>query len=715
MPHKILDHLRDAVFSLDHNWRFYYINQATEQLLGKSREELTGTCIWHLYQELVGSPFYYQFHQALEQNKEVRFEERFTSINKWYEIRAYPYETGIIVHFTDINAKKKVTEKEREHYKSLFEQNPDAVYSMDLNGKYTSVNRSFEILFGYHQEDCLQMDFTSLVNRDDSEKAFRHFLLASKGIPQEYENVCIHRLGKSIHVKVTNLPIIVNDEVVGIYGIIKDITQEKVIQQEIKESEANLKLALKVAKLGTWEWDIKENKRVWSDDSYEMFGSYFRSPQIKYEDFLALIHPNDKKLVADAIDDLKLGHPLNIHYRIVKPNGQLRHLEEVAEAIFDIEGNVMKLVGATRDITERRIEQDRLKKSEELYRLISENSQDFISFLSPVGVIQYISPAVENLLGFTPADLVGKSGADLIDEDDKTSISQMSIEDSDIFPVRVRHQKGHELWIEVSLKIIRDEKGDIEKILVIGRDISDRIEAKELLVKSEKLSLTGQLAAGIAHEIRNPLTAIKGFVQMMQLGYEIQEEYISLMSSELNRIEFILNELLLLAKPTESKFEQREIHTILNHVITLLETESNLKNVRINKQLYEEDLFIDCNENQLKQIFINFVKNALEAMPEGGTIDICTREEDGEVEVVIRDYGYGIEAEKLEKIGQPFYTTKENGTGLGLAVSFSIIEHHKGKIAIESEVNQGTTIIVKLPLAKNNNKEVTELIEDYTE
>lgn len=697
MKSNVMDELRDAFFAVDHNWYFTYLNPAAEKLLQRNKEDLLGKCLWGEFKEAIGTRFYKQYHKALESKIVVEFEDKFEPLNKWFDVRAYPYESGIAVHFRDINNRKKALEESREHYKSLFDQNPDAVFSFDLDGNYMSANKSFENLLGYTMDEYVKMNFEPLVVPEDLEKTHYHFQKAAEGVLQTYEVTTLTKNGERVEVTVTNVPIVVDGEIVGVYGIAKDITKHKRVEQEIKESEASLKQALHIAKLGSWSWDLRTDVLVWSDAMYRMFGMKPTS-EVTFEIFLKYVHPEDRDLLVKTIDKTMKGTPLNVQFRIVRPNGQIRYVEILGETFFDENGYALKIIGTTQDVTERKFEQERLRRSEELYKLISENSQDIILYTTPGGVINYVSPAIYNVLGYRPDELIGSTRKDLFHPEDLQRIDRKSLKEKEVFDIRVRHSNGHYSWIEASIKVIKNEFGETEKILAIGRDISERIEAKELMIKSEKLTMAGQLAAGIAHEIRNPLTAIKGFLQMMQRGYDMQKEYLDVMDSELVRIEFILNELLLLAKPTEKKLEQKDLNSIVSHVVKLLETEANFKNVIFKTTLHGEGLYINCDENQLKQIFINFVKNGIEAMPDGGEINISTYIEDENSIICFKDQGCGIPKEKLANIGQPFFTTKEKGTGLGLAVSFSIIENHRGEVIIDSEVGKGTTIKVKVPL-----------------
>jgi PAS domain S-box-containing protein len=240
--------------------------------------------------------------------------------------------------------------------------------------------------------------------------------------------------------------------------------------------------------------------------------------------------------------------------------------------------------------------------------------------------------------------------------------------------------------------------GSRKNLLVIGRNITEQKKANELLLRSEKLAVVGELAAGVAHEIRNPLTSIKGFMQLADQMGEFNPNYVQIMLSEIVRIESIVSEYLSLAKPNQNSPKSlQRMDTIVRNVITLFESQTNLRNITIHSEL-DQSYEIMCNPNEMKQVLVNIFQNAIEAIGSNGDIFISLKNNSEEgVEITFIDNGCGIEEERLKKIGEPFFSTKEKGTGLGLLTSNRIIEKHNGTIKITSEVNKGTEVRVFLP------------------
>jgi len=243
------------------------------------------------------------------------------------------------------------------------------------------------------------------------------------------------------------------------------------------------------------------------------------------------------------------------------------------------------------------------------------------------------------------------------------------------------------------------EGGSVEKLIGIAKDITEKRMNEEHLVQSEKLSIVGQLAAGIAHELRNPLTSLKGFLKLIQFRNTDKDidRYVQVMDSEFHRIEQIIDEFLILAKPTKTNFQNNRIDLILDEVIELLSGQANMKSIILQKEYASSLSPIYSESNQLKQVFINLLKNAMDAIGEEGEIIIKATERKEHIQIQVIDNGSGIADEELEKLGSPFFTTKKNGTGLGLTICKRIVKKHKGTFTIESNEGKGTIVTLNFP------------------
>lgn len=387
-------------------------------------------------------------------------------------------------------------------------------------------------------------------------------------------------------------------------------------------------------------------------------------------------------------------------------NGTPIHISLSMAPVLDSEGKVVGIIGSSRDITERRLVEQRLQESEANYRLITENMTDLVFFYKRDGTVKYASASNTMLLGYPIEELIEmgpEALAVLVHPDDLGMVAKVFNNNWDeervtTIVVRLRHRDGHWVYVESSSKHIKDETGQVDSLLIVSRDVTEAIQTKELLRQTDKLSAIGQMAAGIAHEIRNPLTALRGFIQLLQASLE-DKRYCEIMLSELDRINFIVSELLWLAKPQAVKYEVRDLSAIVHDVLSLLDSQANLNNIQIHTRMESGMPLISCEENHLKQVFLNLCKNAIEAMPDGGDMFVEGKQiSPSHVQVSIRDTGCGIDPNGIPRLGEPFYTTKEKGSGLGLMVSYRILEDHGGSIHIESEWQKGTTLYITLPV-----------------
>lgn len=233
-----------------------------------------------------------------------------------------------------------------------------------------------------------------------------------------------------------------------------------------------------------------------------------------------------------------------------------------------------------------------------------------------------------------------------------------------------------------------------EGLTVFFRDITDVRRKREELAHLERLNLIGQLAAGISHEIRNPLTTVRGFLQFLETKpkYTHEKEYMELMISEIDRANLIITDFLSLSKENLDNIKPRNINEIINKVYPLLQADAynSNKQVFLSLGILPE---IMLNENEIKQLILNLVRNGLEATPEQGSVFISTYQRENKVILAIKDQGPGIPPEIQGRIGTPFFTTKETGTGLGLAISIGIARRHKAEFEFESNAN-GTTFYI---------------------
>lgn len=229
--------------------------------------------------------------------------------------------------------------------------------------------------------------------------------------------------------------------------------------------------------------------------------------------------------------------------------------------------------------------------------------------------------------------------------------------------------------------------------------IQSLIKVHDELRKKEKLAVIGQMAAAIGHEIRNPLSSLKGFTQLQQERYPNTNDFYPIMIQEIDRINSIVNDLMYIGKPRAVKFEQASIEEIIAYTLSITQQQAERQGIIVETMMAGPLPPIECDSKQLKQVFLNLIKNAIESMSNGGCIQIKVKVvEKLKMYISIQDEGCGIKDENILTIGEPFFTTKEDGTGLGLMVTNQIIKEHSGELHIQSQLEKGTKVEVILPI-----------------
>ncbi|WP_340085205.1 PAS domain S-box protein [Siminovitchia sp. FSL H7-0308] len=409
-----------------------------------------------------------------------------------------------------------------------------------------------------------------------------------------------------------------------------------------------------------------------------------------------LIHPADKHQVEDSFSS-------NIHqkiyYRFRKKEGDYIWLETAIIPFLD--GEKPKQISCiSRDVTFQIATKEQLEENKEIYRLLVENFQDTVGIITKRGHFIYINEAGKKLFGVTgKEELIGKSVFDFLPMESHAVFQKQLLKTGLNETFEMKISRHDEQLKHVQVKLIPTKYKERSTYQILIRDMTEQKKAEELMHRTEKLSVVGQLAAGIAHEIRNPLTVIKGFTQL--LSQEEDNDYLNVVLDELERIEDIVSDLLILAKPQPSRLENLDISQLLSSTIDLFKSEAILHNVEIIPNFELSNPWIKGEPNKLKQVYINIIKNAIEAMPKAGGKIYITAQNLSYRKILTRvqDTGVGIPKERIPNLGEPFYSTKEKGTGLGLMICNRIIKNHGGTIKIDSELNKGTTISIIMPAA----------------
>ncbi|RBP86102.1 two-component system sporulation sensor kinase A [Cytobacillus firmus] len=587
------------------------------------------------------------------------------------------------------------------HYKSIIDCTPDIVFVIDIEGQIIKPNRAFEKLSGYSSEELTQMTLQKLMGSKHADKSLHHFELALKGSIQNFDCSIFHSNQNRVDLKFTLFPVVVGSEILGVYGVAKDITEIKHTRRKLDEKEFLYQL-LKNNSLGMITTTGLDGDFIYISPAFLQILGYTPDELLGTTSF-GLIHSEDLEKARSNLTNVLKKKEIGVDtYRVRKKNGGYIWVECLCKPLIDFNTNhVKEIISVIRDISDRKKAEEDIRNSEARYRNIIEHTPDAIIVVKDSIIVFSNDSSLELLGAATKEELQNKSIFDFLHKEYITSAQRrihqvMNGQTVDFKDYKIYRMDGSILEVEV--KPVSTVFQNEPAIHLFIRDISKRIQTQQLLLQSEKLTVAGQLAAGIAHEIRNPLTAIKGFLQLMEAKLTDDKTYFDIITSEMDRIEIILSELLTLAKPQDMKFVKSDIEQILESVKTLIDTQALMNNIEI-ITLYETNIFsIFCDENQLKQVFINFLKNSIEAMPDGGKITIELRSHGiDKLKLLFIDEGSGIPDHILNRIYEPFFTTKETGTGLGLMISKQIIENHNGTLQIRSD-KKGTIVEVILPI-----------------
>lgn len=352
-----------------------------------------------------------------------------------------------------------------------------------------------------------------------------------------------------------------------------------------------------------------------------------------------------------------------------------------------------------RDITEQKLAQEKLIKSKKEITSILESMTDCFFAINGDWKLTYVNGPAEKAFGKSREELLGKKITEVFKLHDTSLLNyQAAMNEKRSITYEIISEMFDNKWVEVKLYPI--ENG----LTVYFQDISSRKRSEEDMARFDRLNLVGQLATGIAHEIRNPMTTVRGYLQLMgsKPEYLAQTSSFELMISELDRANSIITEFLSLAQTKLTELELRNLNDILENLYPLLEANAFTQNKQI-RFLLGAIPDLKLNVKEITQLILNLARNGLEAMQEKGCLTLESYLQHDQVVLVVEDEGCGIPPENNCKLGIPFFTTKDNGTGLGLATCYRIAESHHAKICVDSN-SKGTTFYISFPIPDKEEK-----------
>ncbi len=494
----------------------------------------------------------------------------------------------------------------------------------------------------------------------------------------------------------------------------------------LTESKTRLSEAQRIARMGSWEWNVVTNELYWSDEIYRIFGVDPREFDVSYEAFLQRVHPDDREFVRKSVDNaLYRRQPYDIEHRILLKDATVRTVNERGEVVYGGAGQAVRMVGTVQDITERKRMEEQLQK----LSCAIEQSPNIVIITDKDGNIQYVNPKFLQLTGYTLDEVMGKNPRIL--KSDKTPPDEFKRLWETITSGRewrgefINKKKNGELYWEVAhISPVKNPEGVITHFLGVAEDITrikreeeEKEKLREQLYHAQRMESVGRLAGGIAHDFNNILTAILGYGNLVQMELkegDVIHTYVQriLMSSE--RAVALIKGLLAFSRKQANNPKPVSLNEVVKHVECLLLRLIG-EDIRLKTVLAPDECKIMGDVGQIEQILMNLATNARDAMPDGGYLQIKTDVVEldngfieahgyGKVGMYARlsfsDTGMGMDEKIREKVFEPFFTTKGvgKGTGLGLAMVYGIVKQHDGYVNVYSEPGKGTTFKIYLPL-----------------
>ncbi len=322
------------------------------------------------------------------------------------------------------------------------------------------------------------------------------------------------------------------------------------------------------------------------------------------------------------------------------------------------------------------------------------------------GRIASFNQTAESVLQILSREVLGKKANEVLPQQLECLIGELEAERQVVEKeIECRLEDGKRIPMDVSVSLLEGDGGTFLGHIVLFRDLTEIQDLKREVERSQRLASLGRLAAGIAHEIRNPLSSIKGFATYFQERYkDIPEDQktAEIMVQEVERLNRVIGELLEFARPMKVQKKPASIQTVIQHSLKMIEREAQAKNIEINANPSPEIKGVFIDPDRINQVLLNLYINSIEAMEHGGSLSVELSRDDNSpvIKIAVSDTGVGIKKEDLVHIFDPYFTTKQSGTGLGLAIVHKIIESHKGEVRVESERGKGTTVKVLLPVSK---------------
>ncbi len=643
--------------------------------------------------------------------------------------------------FTQLNDQMGEIRHLEERYRDLIENSPEMIHQIDKDGRFVHVNKTELEKLGYSLEEMLTMHLWDIIPADKKAMALDYFQRLPSERHSMMENVFMTRDGTRIDVEIHSTALLDSEsgELIYTRALVRDVTERKILEQKVERYTTQLEqdVAAQTQQLSQSEKRYRvlfnraadsivmvdregqitavneREQEVLGYSQGDLIGSSFLS--LVPETFRAITHrllhtvvSGKEKVPATEIEVLdaeQRTRPVEMDLIRVEQDQaclvmiQLRDITEQKQLARQLQRYSSEL---EEKVQERTLE---IQQTKQYLESLLENANDVIYTLDQEQRFTYVNSKVD-IWGYGKESLLGRPFLTLLSKRHRgrhlKDILNMQVKQE--YEVEVISQSGDLRSVMVSVSPLLDEQQAVVGVLGIARDITDRKTMEQQFRNTERLASVGKLAAGVAHEINNPLGGLLNCLYNIRKGTltpERQEEYLTFMEDGLRRAQKIVRQLLDFSQQHEPEFVMSDMKTLVERVLVLTQHAITEKGLLL-EQSYESDmpsLYVD--PQMIEQVLTNLILNAVQATQAGGTITLRTVRIGNLCEIEVADTGSGISAEVRPHIFDPFFTTKRTGegTGLGLSVSLGIVERHDGQLSVESEEGAGTVFTVKLPIS----------------
>jgi len=732
----LFETMTEGVILIAMDGQITHANLAAERILGLTRSEITERNYvapdWKIFrpdgtpmpaEEMAGP-------RAMKEKRPVKdvvmgAEHPDGSI-AWINVSASPITDeageleGVVGTFADITERKQAEEALREseeRFRYLLATSPSVIYSLRLQGETAEiafVSENIRSILGYEPEDVRDFRFwQTLIHPDDVPS-----LMAQIPIMLERKEAAVleyrikHKDGTYRWLRDINRPIFDDkDELVEIIGAWIDITERKEAEERIRQSEEKLRLTFETVPEGITITDLNGNVARVNEAVARIHGFNSGQQLIGRSAFGFIAERDHAKAMENLKKTLEKGYSGTLEYTLVREDGSEFPGELSASLIKDASGNPDGFIAITRDITERKQAEEKLRQSEKNYRVLFDSTVIGTIVLDAETMkVLIANQAAAKIFGFSSVEEALEADPfDFILLEDKERVSELAEkalfeQNAQLtYDLRILTKDGRQRWISATgAKIVH--QGRLAG-LISFTDITEKKQQNEKFMLADRLASIGELAAGAAHELNNPLTSVIGFSQLLMekdIPDDIRED-LEIIYSEAQRAAGVTKNLLAFARKHRPVKQLNQINSIIEDVLKLRTYEHKIKDIEVEKQLASDLPESMVDYFQMQQVFFNIIINAEYFMTEAhdrGTLTITTENHNGTMRISFADDGPGIPLENLSQIFNPFFTTKQTGkgTGLGLSICHGVVSEHGGQIYAKSQPGEGTTIFIELPI-----------------